>query len=243
MAQTFLKIGDKGEAVRRWQEFLVAKMYLKEADGVFGKWTDLATKAFQADCGLRDDGIVGAQTVKAAIEKGFKLDNQPDEIQTGIPGLNFLTDGARKYKISKAGINLIHSFEELRLCCYDDGYGFPTIGWGHLVKKGEPWRLGDKITQADADALFLKDLAQFEEAVNRLVKAPLYQCQYDALVSLCFNLGEGNFSRSALLEFVNNRKYAQAADSFKFYVKAAGKVSRGLVRRRRAEKALFLGGK
>jgi GH24 family phage-related lysozyme (muramidase) len=79
----------------------------------------------------------------------------------------------------------------------------------------------------------------FESAVRRLVKVPLAAYQYDALVSFCYNCGEGNLAKSTLLKKVNNKEFEAAAQEFKKWNKGGGKVLPGLTRRRASEALLF----
>lgn len=144
-------------------------------------------------------------------------------------------------KISKTGLDLIKKFEGLRLTAYDDGVGVWTIGYGTIkYPNGVRVKRGDKITQAQADEYMANDVSVFERAVNRLVKVPLTQNQYDALVSFTYNLGETNLSTSTLLRKLNTHDYKGAAEQFERWNKAGGKVMKGLTRRRIAEKELFL---
>lgn len=138
-------------------------------------------------------------------------------------------------KTDSRGIALIKEFEGLRLTAYRCAADVWTIGYGHTagVKKG------DTITAGEADALLLNDLATSEQAVSRAVTAPLNQSRFDALVSLVFNIGQGNFRRSTLLKKLNRLDYTGASDEFLRWTRAGGKVVPGLVRRREAEKALF----
>lgn len=135
--------------------------------------------------------------------------------------------------------NLIKKWEKLRLVAYlptpDDVW---TIGWGHTlgVKKG------DKITKEQAQEFFIQDKQWAEDAVNQKVKVPLTQEQFDALVSLVFNIGANAFSRSTLLKKLNRKDYQGAADQFNVWVKQKGKTLTGLVRRRAEERSYFLSG-
>lgn len=143
--------------------------------------------------------------------------------------------------ISKTGIGLISSFEGIRLNAYDDGVGVWTIGIGTTVyPNGIKVKKGDKCTLEQAKEYFAHDLNRFEASVNNLVKVPLSQNQFDALVSLTYNIGSGNFASSTLLKKLNAKDYQGAADQFPRWNKAKGKVLNGLVRRREAERALFL---
>ncbi|MEA3639925.1 MAG: glycoside hydrolase family protein [Lamprobacter sp.] len=138
--------------------------------------------------------------------------------------------------ISEAGIELIKRFEGVKLQAYDDGVGVITIGYGHT--KGVRW--GDTITQDEAENLLQEDLEQFERCVTDAVDVPLNQNQYDALVSFAFNVGCGALRRSTLLTKLNAGDYQGAADQLLRWNRGGGKVMRGLVLRRQAERELFL---
>ncbi|WP_447875217.1 lysozyme [Serratia fonticola] len=142
-------------------------------------------------------------------------------------------------KTSQRGIALIKSFESLELKAYPDPAtgGKPwTIGWGH-TKGVKP---GDRITEQQAEAFLTQDLAVFELTVNSAVKVPVTQSQFDALVSLAFNVGGANFAGSTLVKKLNSGDPRGAADQFPRWKFADGKEMRGLVRRRAAERELFL---
>jgi len=147
-------------------------------------------------------------------------------------------------RIGARGLKLIQDFESLRLVAYDDGGGVWTIGWGH-TKGVKP---GDICTRAQADAWLAEDCAEAEAAVSRLVRVDLSANQFDALVSFVFNLGadedadtkaEG-LGDSTLLRLLNWGNYVGAADEFPKWNKDNGVVLAGLVRRRAAERNLFL---
>lgn len=140
-------------------------------------------------------------------------------------------------EISQAGLELIKEFEGFRSNAYRDSVGVATIGYGHT--KGV--RMGDVITRAQGEAFLLGDTQHAQESVERLVTVPLTQNQYDALVSFTFNLGSGNLASSTLLKKLNDGDYQGAADEFPRWVHAGGKKLEGLVRRRNAERRLFLG--
>jgi lysozyme len=136
------------------------------------------------------------------------------------------------------GLDLIKSFEGLRLSAYRDSVGIWTIGYGH-TKGVKP---GDTITVEQANDFLREDLRDAERAVNDLTFLNLTQSQFDALVSFTFNLGRGNLQASTLLRRVNEGDFEGAAEEFLRWTKAGGKVLPGLVRRREAERALFLKG-
>ncbi|SEE14291.1 lysozyme [Pseudomonas coleopterorum] len=143
-------------------------------------------------------------------------------------------------KTSSKGIALIKSAEGLRLKAYPD----PGTG-------GLPWTIGYGstsgvtrnmvITGAQAEEMLAEDLVRFECIVERAVRVPLNQGQFDALVSFTYNVGEGNFTKSTLLRKLNAGDTAGAAGQFSRWVHAGGKVLPGLVKRRAAERAMFLG--
>ncbi len=118
--------------------------------------------------------------------------------------------------------------------------GVWTIGIGTTVyPNGVKVKQGDTCTPEQAKVYFKHDLAKFEKTVNEAVTVPLNQNQFDALVSLTYNIGSGAFKNSTLLKLLNKGDYQGAADQFLAWKKAGGKVMKGLVRRREAERALF----
>lgn len=139
-------------------------------------------------------------------------------------------------KVSNNGINLVKRFEGLELKAYRDSVGILTIGYGHT----HAVKSGDIITGKQADAFLREDLQVAELTVNTNVKVKLTQGQFDALVSFVFNLGSGNFVKSTLIKKLNAGDYAGAADEFGKWVNAGGKKLPGLVKRRAAEREVFL---
>jgi len=136
---------------------------------------------------------------------------------------------------SELGKAEIKRHEGLRLTAYDDGAGNLTIGYGHLIRSDMP----NQITREEAERLFLAD-ATAEAAVNRSVRVPLTASQFDALVSLVFNWGAGNFSQSELLRRLNAGDYRGAQQRLSEHpVTAGGEIVSGLQRRRRAEADWF----
>lgn len=153
-------------------------------------------------------------------------------------------------KLSANGVQVMHHYEQCRLEAYPDPGskdGHPwTIGWGHTgpeVVPGLVW------TQEQADAAFLADVHRFERDVESLVRVPLTQGQFDALVSFAYNVGSDidadtiaeGLGDSTLLRKLNAGDYQGAAQEFRKWVKNDGQVMRGLIRRRASEKALFVG--
>jgi len=163
-------------------------------------------------------------------------------------------------KINQAGIDLIKRFEGLgdgdKSTPGLDPYLCPasvaTIGYGHaIVVDGRQLKNVDGlvraktlypqgITIAEAEDLLRADMIGFERGVAACVKVPLTDNQFASLVSFAFNLGVGALQKSTLLKLLNQGKYSLAANEFLKWNKAAGRILPGLVRRREAERALFL---
>lgn len=140
-------------------------------------------------------------------------------------------------RVAGPGLEIIKDSEQLRLSAYlPTPVDVPTIGYGHT--RGV--KLGDTCTPEQAEQWLREDCAEAESAVGTLVKAPINQNQFDALVSLVFNIGGGNFASSTLLRKLNAGDYAGAADEFPRWNKQAGVVLGGLVKRRARERELFL---
>jgi lysozyme len=141
--------------------------------------------------------------------------------------------------ISEAGIDAIAQREGERLTAYPD----PATG-------GEPWTIGvghtgsveqgDTITQDQSRAFLAADLATAEAAINRGVKVPISQNEFDALCSFTFNVGVANFMTSTLLRLLNIGDHKDAANEFPKWNRAAGKIMAGLVTRRAGERDQFL---
>ena len=137
---------------------------------------------------------------------------------------------------------LIQHWEECRLEAYmPTPNDRPTIGWGMTRWKGRPVRMGMRITQEEADNEFALELAQFAAAVRRI--APSFPTtsrnQFDAMVSLAYNIGVSAFEKSTLVKLHRSRLYPDAADEFLKWNKQAGKALRGLARRRVMEMHLY----
>lgn len=145
-------------------------------------------------------------------------------------------------ELSSKGLALIKEFEGYRSTAYLCPAGVWTIGYGTTAGVTR----GQKVTKAQAESLLRHDLIKFQKAVGNAVKVPLTQGQYDALVCLVYNIGEGSFRKSTLLKVLNQKRYDAAARQFDVWVMATvnGKKKRlpGLVRRRAAEQALFKSG-
>jgi lysozyme len=145
-------------------------------------------------------------------------------------------------KISQQGLDLIKKFEGLRLKAYRCPAGVWTIGYGSTVGVVG----GQEITEEEAEALLKDDVFQTELYVDSIIKMPLSQEQFDALVSFIFNIGIGAFRYSTMLKKLNKGDDLGAANEFlkwnKATVNGVKKPLAGLTKRRIMEKELFLRG-
>jgi GH24 family phage-related lysozyme (muramidase) len=146
--------------------------------------------------------------------------------------------------LSRAGAELIARFEGFVTRPYNDAAGHATIGFGHLIHHG-PVTAADRahwgtISRGRGLVLLSEDARDAARAVENAVRVPLSQEQFDALVSFVFNVGVGAFGSSTLLRKLNAGDRRGAADEFLRWSRAGGRVLEGLLRRRRAERALFL---
>lgn len=144
-------------------------------------------------------------------------------------------------QISAKGVALLKGFESCSLRAYLCPASVWTIGygWTGAVDGKKIWP-GMKITMEQAEQLLRTGLVEFERTVNRFVSVRLTQNQYDALVSLAYNIGTRAFSTSTLLRKLNAGDVAGAANEFARWNKSGGKELPGLTRRRAVEKELFL---
>jgi lysozyme len=144
--------------------------------------------------------------------------------------------------LSERGLQLIMAFEGFSPTVYICSAGYPTIGYGHAIFNAEEearFRAAP-ITKQDAAQLLEEDTTSAVRSVNRLTKVPLTQNQFDALVSFVFNLGAGAYQRSTMRALLNRSEYYLAAQEYPKWSKAGGRIVAGLLRRRKAEQALFL---
>ena len=140
----------------------------------------------------------------------------------------------------ETGLNLIKAYEGLRMSAYYTPSDDWSVGYGH---RGTA-RHGMSVTEGDAIRLLKDDVKPIEKVINENVRAPINQNEHDAIVSLIFNIGEENFKRSTVLRKLNAGDKLGAAEAFEKWTKAKvnGELVTldGLVRRRAAEKSLFL---
>lgn len=145
-------------------------------------------------------------------------------------------------KINKATVDLVKKFEGLKLKAYICPAGIVTIGYGYTNRAGfgPGVRMGDVWTEQMADEMLHEGLERFSRQMIPMFKRQPTENQFGAFVSLAYNIGVGAFSKSTSLRRFNAGDIAGSAEALTWFNKAGGKVLRGLVRRREAEKALFL---
>ena len=165
-------------------------------------------------------------------------------------------------KISKAGEDLMHFFEGYRNKPYRCSASIWTVGWGHAMyadqlalpnarKEGYTGLIRSDYQLKEGDArvwskdelveLFKVDINTFERGVLRLSPNLVnHQSKFDSVVSFAYNAGLGNYQRSTIRMKVNREDWSGAAEAFMSWTKAGGKEVAGLVKRRKAEVALFL---
>lgn len=143
-------------------------------------------------------------------------------------------------KISKKGIDLLKHFESYEMKAYTCSAGVWTIGWGFTQINGIRVKEGNIMTLEEADKELIKQLRIYENVVKKAIMIKkINQNQYDALVSLCYNIGGSSFRKSDIVKLVNSRNFIGACRIFNLWSKAAKKRSKGLLRRRMSERYLF----
>ena len=176
---------------------------------------------------------------------GYTANNTPEYIEVG----NVPTEALKptsKLQISQDGIDLIKQFEGVENCVYKDVAGLDTIGVGHLItaeEKAEGKFANGCATQEEIDKLLLQDLDSIQKSVRGCIKQPLTQEQYNALVSMAFNVGPSAFCSSTLVKKINIADYKAVPNEMMRWTKArvSGVLTpvQGLVNRRVAEAQLF----
>lgn len=140
-------------------------------------------------------------------------------------------------KVNIDTIELIKHFEGFRELAYLCPAGIWTIGYGHTGPEVTPYA---KVTIEFAEELLDADLMKFERGVSQSVTVPLTDNQYGALVAFAFNVGIAAFKKSTLLKKLNTGDYAAVPVELARWTKAGGVELPGLVKRRKAEAALFM---
>ena len=199
-------------------------------------WNKELEEKLKGNQEARGQGVVvygklkrGNDQIETTDQKWIWYDMAPAEVMPK----NYNED--ENVETSENGIELIKSFEGRRLVAYQDSVGVWTIGYGHTKTAHE----GRLIIKSTADRLLAEDLVEFEKYIDTLVKVPLTQNQFDALVSWTFNLGPGNLKESTMLRKLNYGDYESVPEEMRRWNKAGGEVLEGLVRRREAEAELF----
>ena len=145
-------------------------------------------------------------------------------------------------EVNDSTIELIKEFEGFKSEAYRDPVGILTIGYGTTAAAGvgiAP-KLGMTITQDDAEVYLRRAVDKFAAKIRTGITAKINENQFGAFVSLAYNIGPGAFLSSTALRKFNSGDLAGAADAILLFNKAGGKVLNGLVRRREAERKLFL---
>lgn len=141
-------------------------------------------------------------------------------------------------KMSKAGRKTLTTREGVRLKAYKDSVGVWTIGIGHTSAAGDPKVTPTlRITAEECDEIFTRDLVKYEKAVNDAVKILVTQTEFDAMVSLCFNIGPGGFAKSSVVRRLNAGDRKGAAKAFLMWNKP-----KEIVGRRTGEMLQFVAG-
>ena len=140
-----------------------------------------------------------------------------------------------------SNLTIIQEFEGFRSKPYKDTGNLYTIGYGTIkYPNGVPVAPDDKaITEEQAVEYLRSDLTKFVNDLNKLVKVPVTQNQFDALCSLIYNIGTTNFSTSTLLRKLNIGDFIGASNEFPKWCKVKGKFSQGLLNRRLKEQRIF----
>ena len=141
--------------------------------------------------------------------------------------------------VTGEGLALIKRFEGFEPEVYVCPGGWPTIGYGHVVREDERERFADGIDEAMAEELLRRDVETAERAVLRLICVPLEEGQFGALGSFAFNLGAGALQRSTLRRKVNREEHGAVPAEFRRWIWAGGHKLKGLIRRREAEAELY----
>lgn len=183
----------------------------------------------------RDDLVDGL----GLLEEGFINTFREGVSSLRIPGTR---RDPSALSLSPAGLAFIKDYEKLRLEYYEDSEGYCTVGWGQLTGgkascASQGIELGAKITRAEADDLLRASSVKAEGRVQKAIRSPLYQHEFDALVSLAFNCGDISKIAPNLCKKINLKQYEAASVEF---LDITNGGTRGLVKRRQQEKAIFL---
>lgn len=139
--------------------------------------------------------------------------------------------------VSAASLVAIATYEGYRGNAYQDSVGVPTIGFGETAGV----KMGDKTTPERALVQLLASTEKHADAIRACIHVPLYQHEFDAYVSLSYQIGAGAFCRSTLIKKLNKGDYTGACNELDKWVYAGGKKLPGIVKRRQKEKEMCLG--
>ncbi|MBX7225027.1 MAG: glycoside hydrolase family protein [Chitinophagales bacterium] len=190
---------------------------------------------------IGSDNLSFSQTVHSAFALTVTPLHRLSLFQEVIPRTMTLT-------ISQKGIDFILSYEGFRANKYNDAAGHCTIGYGHLIHRGNcnddssEAQFSGGITQERAKELFMERIRPVELLINEEVKTEMTQAQFDALCSFTFNVGSGAFKGSTLLKKLNAGDYDAVPVEMNKWVNAGGRKLEGLVKRRKGEGEMFSGG-
>lgn len=153
--------------------------------------------------------------------------------------LAFYSDVLKKseVKVKYTTVELLSDLEGVRHTAYKDSQGYWTIGIGHMIKRDEAHLKDAYLPPEKATTLLRKDLEPCQRIVKEKVRLPLSQPQFDALMSLCHNIGYDNFETSDVVKHLKRGNYRAAADSILHW-----NQPQELTKRRQKERQLFLSG-
>lgn len=145
-------------------------------------------------------------------------------------------------EIDPRAVDLIKEFEGFRADAYLDPAGIPTIGYGTTSRAdvGIVPRLGMSISQEDAEKYLKRALVKFADQIRPAILPAPTPAEFGAFLSLAYNIGPEAFKRSSVLRHFNAGDKQASADAFRLWNRAGGRKLNGLVRRREAERSLFL---
>jgi len=145
-------------------------------------------------------------------------------------------------KIPRQAVDIIKKWEGFEESTYLDPRGVPTIGYGTTAAAnlGIVPVPGMTISEKQAERFLVRAVEKFAREIEPAIKRPMNENQWSACLSLAYNIGPGAFRRSSVVKYFNAGLDMRAADAFLLWNKSGGKVLRGLERRRRDERTLFL---
>ena len=240
------KVAEELQPALRWMRFQMVQEFIqrlrkKQRSHVSGtlrgrmRRRKAALALSAAAMGLNTAAIDTAPMDQPAAAVDFQLEDQIDATKERAH--------AERLTVSETMMEALAEEEGVRLTVYRDVAGYPTVGVGHLVLPEDNLKVGDRISYEKAIELLEQDLAKAEQGVRNLVgDLPLYQHEFDALVDLVYNVGEGNVSERKsprLNAAINAGNYQAMADQLN-YTTAAGKVARGLEYRSERRQAIFM---